>query len=198
MRTRVDLDDLVFHFVQPLVQFHHKRGGPLFSFESIFSYRFDKVMGISKQEVIRLITDFYLSSHFDDLPLVDGALEGVEFLRRECNGDLGFLTSRYGLGKEKTPIQLIRYFGEDHPPVSFAGHYNEPKISKAEICVSEGVEVMFEDHGDWGLECAKRGVRTILFDKPWNKGIEHPNLVRVSGWEEGIEIYQRLKASRGI
>lgn len=63
--------------------------------------------------------------------------------------------------------------------------------SKSEICGELGISIFIEDNSSYALDCAKKGIKVLLLDKPWNKNYEkHPNIIKVNSWEE---ILERLK-----
>lgn len=61
-------------------------------------------------------------------------------------------------------------------------------MNKAEICLAEGIPILIEDHKDYSLSCAEKGIKVILFDKPWNRDFEHDNITRVAGWNEALDV----------
>lgn len=54
---------------------------------------------------------------------------------------------------------------------------------------SVSADVMIDDRSDIALYLAKRGVKVLLFDNPYNKGVQHKNIIRVYGWKD---IYRKL------
>ena len=50
---------------------------------------------------------------------------------------------------------------------------------------------MIEDNADYALDCAKKGIKTFLLDKPWNHDyVKHKNIRKVSDWNELIKLLE--------
>ena len=68
-------------------------------------------------------------------------------------------------------------------------HYGESgeKLSKPDMCKKIGAKILIDDSLLYAQECAKEGIKTILFGNyPWyqNKHDLHENIKRVEGWHE--------------
>jgi len=66
----------------------------------------------------------------------------------------------------------------------FANYSSQKEKSKADICKEHNICYMIEDNMDYALELATNGIKTFLLEKPWNKGKEHKNLIKVKNWYE--------------
>ncbi len=62
---------------------------------------------------------------------------------------------------------------------------------KAIVCSDCKVDLIVEDSLTHAIECAKRGIKVILFDKPWNQASLAENITRVKDWNE---ILQRINS----
>lgn len=51
-------------------------------------------------------------------------------------------------------------------------------------CREYKVDIMIDDNPKVSKFLADNGVKVLLFDAPYNKGLEHENIRRVYGWEE--------------
>ncbi len=75
-------------------------------------------------------------------------------------------------------------------PVFYIGEYqnkNGKKVTKADICLREGIECIIEDNGKYATECVEKGIRAYLFNRPWNTNFLDPRLVRIESWREILE-----------
>jgi len=199
MKIGIDIDDVVVEFVRGFCEFlsniennSFKIEKTAFVFENAYTYDLGKLMGISKEEENKLINDFNKSENFSNLDFLPGAKENISSLE---NGDnkIFFITSR-PLSVEK---QTRDFFKKNFPKNNFELYFSGEKWgklkSKGEICSELGVEVMIEDNAYFALDCAKKGIKTFLLDKPWNQDYEkHENIIRVKDWEEIMNHLNKL------
>jgi len=180
MNIGMDIDDVIADFVNPIIDFYYKKTGIRLLYEDFFTYTFEKVWGGTSEEAIAIVKEFYHTPEFANLPLIDGAKEGLRLLNEEHN--LVFVTSRHAKAREVTPGWIRERLPElQDKRIIYSGEYIEDSdVSKADICEREGLDVMVEDGGKCALDCSERGIRTILFDRRWNEGYSHPH--RVYDW----------------
>ncbi len=185
MKIGIDLDDVVFEFVKPLLEFYKKKYGGEILFEDVFSYDFSDVFKISLEEVIDLIGKNFTRSFIENLNLCEFSKESI--LKLAENHELFFITSR--LFREGTKESLDKHFlNTGYNLVYSSNPYagNEGK-TKAEICEELNIDFMIEDCKRHSKICAENGIKVFLIDKPWNQkcGV-HGNIIRVKNWKEII------------
>lgn len=189
MKIGVDIDDVVADFVNPLLKFFEKETGRITLYEDVFSYKFEEVWKISRDEAIAVVRNFYRSKEFDTLAIIDGALSALERLSQKH--EIVFVTSRHNEAKLKTPDWLTRNFPFLNARVIYAGEYqhsDNEKVTKAGICLREGIGVIIEDNAGYALDCARNGVKSYLIERPWNRDSEnHENMLKVKRWAEILE-----------
>lgn len=182
MKIGIDIDEVVAKYVEGYLEIFKKEYGKKVNFEDVFSYNFGEVLGISKEEDEKLHKIFGESMSFDEIEMIEGAKEAV--IKLSKSHDVAFITFRPLRLKEKTRFFLEKNFPDNSFKVFYAKEF--PNGSKAEVCKSLGINLMIEDHAPAAFECANKGIRVILFDKPWNKNVEHENILRVKKWEEAL------------
>jgi hypothetical protein len=76
----VDLDEVLGQFIYALAEFHNVEfpDAPKLGVSSFFSYRFADVWGGTEAESIAKVHAFFDSPFFEDIPVVEGAVEGVK------------------------------------------------------------------------------------------------------------------------
>ena len=108
-----------------------------------------------------------------ELSVVPGAVEALRHLRQRYRVIL--VTSRNPVIVEKTQ-DWLRLNDIPHDHLIF---------EKEKHRTGQTFEYFIEDHAESALSLADAGIRTFLFDYPWNRSIgEHPNITRVYGWHE--------------
>ncbi len=104
------------------------------------------------------------------------------------------ITSRPISWKEKTEKWIGKHLSKINAKGIYSGDFHSQGKTKAEICEELKIVLMIEDNKNYALECAKRGIQVILFDKPWNVGINHENIKRINSWTEAIKIINILNS----
>ena len=108
-----------------------------------------------------------------ELDVVPGAIEALTALKQRYRVIL--VTSRHPLLIEKTK-DWLRLKSVPHDLLLF---------EKDKHQTDHDFDFFVEDNADSALSLAEAGIRTFLFDYPWNRNIvAHPNITRVSGWSE--------------
>lgn len=190
MKIGIDLDEVVVDFLEGLLDFYHRVVGKRFRREEFSSYDFWETWGGTREEAIEITDKFHQSEHFENIVPIEGAIDSIKRLSEKH--EIFFITSRPGFWKEKTSNWLKKYFPKGNFKIIFSGDFHDQGRTKAEICEELEIPLMFEDNKHYALSCAERGIKVILFDKPWNKGFEHENLVRVHSWEEAVREVEKL------
>jgi hypothetical protein len=192
MKIGVDIDEIVVEFVRGYLDLYNKKYNKNIKFEDIFTYSLWKPLGISREEAFELADEYFFSESFDNIGLVQGVEEGIKKLN--VTYELVFITSRPDSIKEKTEIFFKRIFPDLNLDIVYSSNsYSETNgKTKSEICKSQGVNVLIEDDINYALDCADKGIKVILLDKPWNQGVEHENIIRVNNWNEILEKINEL------
>lgn len=56
-------------------------------------------------------------------------------------------------------------------------------VYKTRVAQGLGLEAFCEDDVTIARSLAQGGIRVYLFDRAWNRGLEHPNISRIPDWE---------------
>jgi len=194
MKIGIDIDEVVVEFFRGYLKLFNKKFGTNYSLNDWTSNNIWEFAEVSKEKALETSKEFSESKDFNSLEFVSGAKESISFL--EDNNEIFFITSRPDSWKKKTISFFEKNFPKNNFHIYFSGEISGGKKSKGEICEELGLRIMVEDNGDYALDCAKRGIKTFLLDKPWNKDYEeHENIIKVSDWGElvnflGEEIYE--------
>lgn len=187
MKIGIDIDDVIVEFARVYLIKYTEKYGKEFDFENLFSFNLWEPLKISKEEDFSLADEYYDSSDFENIPLLEKAKESI--LELSKYHELIFITSRPLKIKEKTLSYLNKHFSGINHNIFFTNDIFKNQIkSKVEVRIQENVDFMIEDNKDYALSCANNGINIILFDKPWNKNIEHENIRRVDNWKEAMII----------
>lgn len=186
-KVGIDIDDVVVKTASGFLDFYNSKYGTSFAFEDIKTYDLDKAVGISLEEAREELDEFFDSEEFHKMELMESVKQSIEVLAKHFK--IVFLTSRPIKYKESTENHLGYHFGNlDFEIIHSTGSSYEDTSSKGEICKNYGIDVMIEDNPDYAKDCSDKGVKVVLFDKPWNKEKEENEyLVRVNGWKDILD-----------
>lgn len=189
LKIGVDIDEVLVEFFKKYLELFNPKFGKSIKLHEMNRFNIWDITDVSKEDALRLVEDFYDSNSFEQMDLVEGAKESLANLKNI--GKIFFITSRPERMKEKTNIFLKKLFGESDFDLYFSGGVWNNSKTKGELCKELGIDIFIEDNPDFALDCAQRGIKTFLLDKPWNKDYQkHNNLFKVKNWGE---ILERLK-----
>ncbi len=181
-----DLDEVIADFMDALLQFYYKKKGKLHSKEEFLEYKWWPVWGMEKDEAVKLVDEFHDTHKLDDVKLAEGALESITRMLNDKH-ELFVITARPVRFKEKVESWIRHHLKTDNIKVIHSGDFHKSQAaSKAEICNELGIKLLLEDSGETALDCAKKGIQVILFDKPWNQTVKNPDIHRVHNWSQAI------------
>lgn len=194
----LDLDEVLLGFLPAFTQFHNEVYGTRLVLEDYSCYRFWEILGVSKEEGLGRMDNFYRTEHFRGIRPLGGAVEGVRELRKE--GELVVITSRPEWIRGETESSLERYFPGQFREVCFSRHISaegdKKGKTKSEICLEGGIKVLVDDCLDYVLECAGKGIKVVMMDCPYNRVEELPEGVRrVYDWKGVLEAVRELRKS---
>ncbi|MCH7568532.1 MAG: hypothetical protein IIA87_03850 [Nanoarchaeota archaeon] len=191
MKIGIDLDEVTADLMSQLLKFYYKKTGRLIKKENFNSYNWWDVWGGTREEAIKIYYQFYDSEEFDNIKPIEKAIESINYLGDK--NELFIITSRPFAHKEKTEKWIEKYLSESSIKIIYSNDfYGKKGNSKAAICKRLGIKLIIEDLGKYALECAQSDIKAILFDRPWNKEYEHPNIKRVHNWQEAIAEIEKL------
>lgn len=84
--------------------------------------------------------------------------------------------------KNNMYFNSFEYCSEDYSP-------RDKLIACKKLCV----DVMIDDKPEVAIFLADNGVKVLLFDTPYNQGLEHSNIIRVKTWCDIYNEIQKLK-----
>ena len=186
----LDLDDVLFDFTPGLHAYHNRFYDTSFELED-FKQNLAEMWGCSKEEERKRIFDFYSSQeHWDSLP-VFGAVEGINNLRQ--HHDITIITAKPEALKDKTLEWLGRHFPQTFEQIHFTNQYHGSGLrrTKGEVCRGLGISIFVDDFIHNAEDVANAGIRTLLFDAPWNQGEINPLVTRVYSWDEITDILNK-------
>lgn len=176
MRIGIDIDEVLAEFLESFLEFYNSKYKSNFKKEDFKSYQFEEILGGTHEEAVELIKEH---DYGGEIKLVDGALESIKELAKKY--ELIILTARHPMFKDKTENFLKSHFGDIFSQILYTGEsFQKYGVTKSDLCKQLNIEIIIEDNKIFSKECAEKGIRVLLFDKPWNQIDEYmENIIRV-------------------
>lgn len=167
----VDIDNVVSLTDLALRQSMKDLFGISLSQEQIVCYDYSKCGLTLEQE--RKVLEVFRDITCKELDVVPGAIEALTALKGKYH--IILVTSRHPELIDKTKEWLkLKKIPHDKLIFETDKHQTDHEF-----------DFFVEDNEDSALALAEAGIRTLLFDYPWNRGIPpHDNIKRVSGWHD--------------
>jgi uncharacterized HAD superfamily protein len=139
--------------------------------EQIVCYDYSRCGLTEEQE--RKILEIFRDVTCKELDVVPGAIEALTILKRKYR--IILVTSRHPqlIQKTKDWLKLKKI---PHDKLIFETDKHQ---------TDHDFDFFVEDNEDSAFALAEAGIKTFLFDYPWNRSIpDHDNIKRVSGWSD--------------
>lgn len=188
MNIGIDLDDVLLEFVPAFAAYHNRMYGTDVTRADFWSFNFDKVLGISREETNRRVYEFFDAPDARRMVPVESAQESVKKLAADHT--LYLVTARQDRVRTLVLDSIAEHFSGLFSGVHFANHFatDGSHICKGDICDALGVDVFIEDSIDNARRVVRGHRRVLLFDTPWNRNEAlESGIERVHSWEEIME-----------
>lgn len=184
MKIGIDFDDVITEFTGSLMSYYHEKYGKKVSKEEILVWDWGLYWGIPREEAIKRGDIFHDTYDVKNILPLEKAIYSLNELMKEH--EIFIITARPSRFKHRVEEWLKHHLGKKLEVIHAGDFHKGQGASKAEICKELSIGVLLEDSGETATDCANNGINVILFDKPWNKNIEHDNIVRVNNWDEAL------------
>lgn len=178
----VDIDDVLFPFVDGIAEYHNTLKGTKLTAADFFSYNFVDVWGGDAAEADQIVDDFLAADQLHLQP-VPGAKAALSRLGRDF--EVVLVTARNQLFETETSAWLRHHLPDLFSQVVFAGnpHDGRPHRPKGVICQELGARLLIDDHPRNLLSVAEHGIEGILFGtKAWS--VRPETQVRITPCED--------------
>jgi len=173
-----DIDGVVADTMEAFIRIAREEFGINYiSKEQITSYWIEECLPIPLN-IIKTIINRLLADPFGiELEPLPGAREVL--MKLAAHGRLTFVTARPA--KEPIEAWLVSLLSEvprGDIRVIATGHHS----AKAAVLEELKLKCFIDDHLETCQDLHKRGIRTIVFDQPWNRG--HTPFLRIRTWKD--------------
>lgn len=175
MRILIDIDSVLADIMEVwLPRYNHDYNDDLEK-EEITDWEMTKFV---KPECGKKIYSYLLQDElYDDMPMVDGALEGVRALER-WGHEVFYVTAGFNLGKFRW-MKRNGFLGDGYlADRKYIVCYHKNMIS-GDLIIDDNVDTV-KNYPNGG----------IIFDQPWNRG---NYMLRAVGWDEVLRLVENLE-----
>jgi len=197
MKIGIDIDEVVAEFLCGFLNFYKNKTGIALKKKDFITYNLWEVLKCKKSESIDLMNEFSYSDFFNQLNLVPGAKDSINFLNR--GNELFFITARPYKIKKQTDDFFKKHFPENKFEIFYSAevYMAQDGKNKSKICNDLEINLFIEDNKNYAKNCAENGINVLLFDAPWNQNCKNSkNIIRVYNWIEILEKIKRFKNER--
>ena len=183
-RVGLDFDDVLIDFIGGVTVFHNENYATSYSKDDVTGWELSKLWECSPEEAHRRMEEYVHSSHHSHISPIIGAVDAVKRLKEKC--DLFIITARDESINEQTFALIDEHFPKSFESVHFL-HKDGKNFrgTKGEVCTELDIDIFVEDSLTNAQHTSDAGIKTLLFDAPWNQIDKLPkNVTRVFSWDE--------------
>jgi uncharacterized HAD superfamily protein len=186
MKIGIDIDEVLAKFIVAFAEYHNKQYETSLKESDFSSYNLEGVLGVTTEEKVKRLKEFYLTEEFKNLEPVPGSKERVLELKK--NNELFIITSRHKEAYKVTKVWIEKHFPNTFSGMYFADYSAEDAITKNHFCEELGIDVFIDDCLTYATECGDKDTKVFLYDFFWNQTEELPDKVtRVKSWDEIVK-----------
>lgn len=179
----VDIDEVLAETVNGFLAFYNTTHGTDYQFDTITDYSFGKQFGLSPEEELASIKEFFASDYFPALKPVNGSVRAIKEIAKYH--ELFAVSSRPEQLLPQTKMWLEQHFGDSFTRIILTNSLLDTSRTKSKICQALGLDIFIEDQISYAEDCAQVCSAVYLLDKPWNQAeITNKKIMRVKSWKD--------------
>lgn len=192
----VDVDEVLFPFVDNFVKHDNAIHGGNFAAEHFSTYAFEQVLQTTMRHSMTRVYDFNKQDHSHIQPL-EQARDALVTLSERF--DLAIVTARHPQFEANTTSWLDLHLDGFFSSLTHIGYspVMEKPVKKIDVCRELGAIALIDDSLGHVSECAKEGVLGVLFGNyPWNQATTLPEgVTRCQDWQAVLRYFEEKSAS---
>jgi len=186
----VDVDDCILkwsdHF-KPFIK--HEYGIHIEGYHPPETH-FNDWIGVSNDKLDQMVNDFNRSCYFGCLPPFNESDRWLKAINKDFGYRFIAITkcSSHPVVRKLREINLCAVFGDVFDKI----HCLDKNDSKAVIANLYDPTYLIDDLPKNLIDCSDTGHKLILLDQTHNQGFDHPEITRISGFNQ---LYQQIRDS---
>lgn len=178
----IDFDDVLIDFVTHLTYFHNEAYDTTLTKEQTITWNLHEVWNTTEEEAMKRMNDFLLSEDHKNVIPMEGAKESLERLSEKF--ELIIITARDKSFSDEAFHLIEKHFGTIFSSVHFLYDNGVKQSTKGVLAKSLDIDFFIDDSVTNVMSIEEAGIATFLFDAPWNRDFNDPNIKRVHSWKE--------------
>lgn len=200
MKIGIDIDEVIAETLPEFIRYHNETHGSALKYHDFESYKMDEVLGLEEVEVVKRFGEFFRSPYHKEIRPVDEATRILSELTK--SHELIAITARLGPARDATEGWLATHFPGVFSSFHFAwNEYIQAQDGtpprKGELCNDLGISLFVDDSIRTLMGCVNRGVKGLLFGRPWNRNFPVESMTRISSWTEVPALLSKFEAENG-
>jgi uncharacterized HAD superfamily protein len=187
MKIAVDLDDVLIPFASTVLEYYNALNGTNHKLEEFDNYTWKKISDGTVEGETKLMYSVLDSLEYSKISSQKGAEEAIGKLHQYH--DLYVVSARPTEMEDISKKTISRLFKDKFNKIILV---NDCPISvgerktKADVCSKLEAQVLIEDSERHAIGVASVGIQVLLYDKPWNQKVSHPNITRIYSWQDAL------------
>jgi uncharacterized HAD superfamily protein len=183
-----DIDGVLADFCGTFINFINEIKKTNHSVKDLKYWKIHKSLGMTEEEEKSLTKIFIERGGIKELPVIKYAMSCIKELSEIAT--IYAITSRQIELYRDTLFWIRKNFSYYITDVFFTERANK---TKGEIASRLEALLVVEDNPEQAVEIANKEIIVLLFDYPYNREVNHRNIIRIySGWEEATEIIKEI------
>jgi 5'(3')-deoxyribonucleotidase len=188
----VDIDEVLFPFIDEFIKDHDARFGTSLDKNHFDTYEFSAPLGLDVPTTIERVYAFQKRIDSKISEPFEESKEAVAKLSKHY--ELAVVTARHPQFEDMTIEWLREHYKSSFVSITHIGFapIMEKPITKAAVCLELGAIALIDDSIDHILQCSKSDIEGVLFGNyPWNQtNALPPNVTRCTSWLEVLEHFE--------
>lgn len=157
--------------------------------KDITSYKYEECAGLTDDQMRLFWKTFYHEGGWLKIKPIKGVKKFLDKLKREKHR-IVIVTSRPRKHIKKETLQWLKEHKMPYSELIFLE--NHKSKHQAALLRGHRFDYFIEDYYKYALDLAKRKVKVLLMDYPWNRwGKPHPNIKRIKSLKEAEAIISK-------
>lgn len=171
MKIGIDIDNVTFDTVTPMLQKLNALYGTEFELEDVDYYSLEKSLGLDIDAVLKVVEEITAMS---EVPIMPGAKQVLGWLQLVCS-PLYFISDRPTRHYSSTYNQLGKVGLSDNVMILTNRIENKTLRTKAHYVNALGIDVFIDDKPGLILSLLEEtDCHVIVFERPWNREMKLP------------------------
>jgi 5'(3')-deoxyribonucleotidase len=186
-RIAVDLDEVLFPLLKPMMKYHRVNEPSTMR----YPYKFSEVFGVTPDRAQSMLYAYCDTYEFENQRPVIGARHNVEAISQNVD-KMYIVTGRQEFLRDKTEKWIQTHFPNVFNDIIFTNSYTPDEIRKADVCKALNADLVIDDLIETCKDCKELKIKSINYIGipvyPWCTP-ERSEIFKAASW---TDIYMHI------